>query len=60
MPAFFFSWCTMKFIHSILHLHKSAVIKYLYTTFVTNIDNIQNDFIYSNVGVSRSKMGMNT
>lgn len=25
---------------SILHLHKSAVIKYLYTTSVTNIDNI--------------------
>lgn len=25
---------------SVLHLHKSAIIKYLYTTSVTNIDNI--------------------
>lgn len=62
MPAFFFFLVHHEtyLFTSILHLHKSAVIKYLYTTFVTNIDNIQNDFIYSNVGVSRSKMGMNT
>lgn len=36
------------------------IIKYLYTTPATNIDNIQSDFIDSNVGVSRSKMGLNT
>lgn len=49
-----------KLIYS-LHIYtRMLIIKYLYTTPATNIDNIQSDFIDSNVGVSRSKMGLNT
>lgn len=55
-----FCCAPQKLIYS-LHINtRRLIIKYLYTTPGTNIDNIQSDFIDSDVGVSRSKMGLNT